>query len=394
MAVTKRVRKVSDKNKVFFHAEVYVRGVRVLDKTFNTQAAAYVWHDREKEKILNGDISGLPDAKEATYGDCIKRYLDEGFPRLRVSSQQSMEARLPYFSESPFINVRMKDFNAQVVDEWLSWLLRHETRNNPSRKSFLHELKFMTVILTWYRNYCDPSFVVPIVKRHRERCHFKVVAPRRPDYYMRPDDVGRWITWLRDHRKDAVYWQIASFMILTGTRVSEAAGLCWDAIDLENSVARVIRRVRWDHWTRRPALEDCTKTEESIRLLPLAKEIVAMLWEMRRKSSGEGVIFHKDGSLLRYNAIQSAFNAGFKTLGLPWRSTHICRHTYGTLALLATRDLGAVQASLGHRSRSVTERYAKAVAMLSADTSEKTAALLQLSPQHHVQNHVLIPARD
>ena len=27
--------------------------------------------------------------------------------------------------------------------------------------------------------------------------------------------------------------------------------------------------------------------------------------------------------------VQSSFNHGFMALGLPWRSTHICRHTYG-----------------------------------------------------------------
>src|SRR4051812_5437478 len=101
------------------------------------------------------------------------------------------------------------------------------------------------------------------------------------------------------------------------------------------------------------------------------------------------VFTDRNGQALRYNAIQSAFNAGFKALDLPWRSTHICRHTFRTLALLATRDLSAVQASLGHKNQRITERYAKTVAMLSSTTADKTAMLMELGSVNHVRNHVL-----
>ena len=87
------------------------------------------------------------------------------------------------------------------------------------------------------------------------------------------------------------------------------------------------------------------------------------------------------GEILKYNAIQKAFNRGFKKLGLPWRSTHILRHTYATMALIATRDLPAVQASLGHTSIKTTEKYAKTTSLLYANTGEKTTRLFRFSKQ-------------
>ena len=63
-----------------------------------------------------------------------------------------------------------------------------------------------------------------------------------------------------------------------------------------------------------------------------------------QNSLNDLVFTDSKGRLLKYNAIQSAFNAGFTVLKLPWRSTHICRHTYATIALMETKNLSAVQA--------------------------------------------------
>ncbi|MCZ0931785.1 MAG: tyrosine-type recombinase/integrase, partial [Oligoflexia bacterium] len=62
----------------------------------------------------------------------------------------------------------------------------------------------------------------------------------------------------------------------------------------------------------------------------------------------------------------------------PWRGTHICRHTFATMALYATKDLPSVQAHLGHTTPQMTERYAKLAKMISADTAEKTAKVFKL----------------
>jgi|GEM_PF-1203262 len=385
MAVMKRSRilKGSNKKTVFYEAQVYNQGIRVALRSFPTRAEAEVWHDVTKADFKAGKpaIEMAPEVAKSdeTFGWLVGRYLEEGIQRLKKSSQQSRLTRLQFIRGTPFDSVLMTEFTAKTVDEWISWLLRHPSRKNPGRKSFLHELKYLTVILNWYRNYLNPSFVVPVVKRHRERVFFKPVSARRPDYFMKPEEIIRWTQWLKDHRSDPVYWHLAVFLMLTGVRVGEACGLCWDAIDLDSRVARINRTVMWDHWTRTPTLVDTTKTEESARIIPLAGELAALLREMQAKASKTRFVFSdRSGGLLRYNAIQSAFNKGFKALGLPWRSTHICRHTHATMMLLATGSLSAVQANLGHRSQRVTERYAKAVAALRTTDADKTAAMICL----------------
>ena len=92
---------------------------------------------------------------------------------------------------------------------------------------------------------------------------------------------------------------------------------------------------------------------------------------MKKEVLSDLVFTDRKGELLKYNAVQSSFNAGFMALKLPWRSTHICRHTFATIALMETRDISAVQASLGHTEIKMTQRYAKTVALLSSKTGEE-----------------------
>ena len=240
----------------------------------------------------------------------------------------------------------------------------------------------------WYRNFVDEDFNVPITKKHRQLCYYKTVQPRRPDYYATPEELRVFIRWLIEHRSNPTYWRLAFFMILTGARVSEACGMCWECVDLKKGIARVIRRIAWDQRTKRPYLEETTKTDASVRVLLLSDELIEVLKEMKEESQDTtGLLFtHENKEALNYNAIQSAFNAGFSALNLPWRSTHILRHSYATAALMATDSISAVQASLGHTSSQMTEKYAKAIALLDREVAEKTTKLFDIFSKRKLSN--------
>ena len=111
----------------------------------------------------------------------------------------------------------------------------------------------------------------------------------------------------------------------------------------------------------------------------LPEKLKSVFLEMKKEAMNDLVFTDRKGGLLKYNAVQSSFNAGFMALKLPWRpwrSTHICRHTFAIIALMETKNLSAVQASLGHTKVRMTQRYAKTVALLSSETGEKTASAI------------------
>ncbi|MCZ0933333.1 MAG: site-specific integrase [Oligoflexia bacterium] len=375
MAIIKRQYRTKKQQKpvIFYRAEVYIKGVRVSAKTFSIKRSAVLWQEKEKQKFSLSPTS-LND--RMLFKDCLEQFWKDAETRMMKSTLQSYESRLSYFYKGPLADVKISELRGAKVVEWISWLKKHKTAQNRGRKSFLHELKFLSVVLNWYRNFVNEDFNVPITKKHRQMCVFKPNAPRRPDYFIKPENAKIWVEWLKEHRSNPVYWRLASFMLLTGARVGEACGLKWSSVDLEKGFVRIVRRVRWDQRTKHPFLEEVTKTSQSARLLMLPEKLKNILREIRKEATNDLVFTDMKGELLKYNAVQSSFNAGFMALDLPWRSTHICRHTYATIALMETKNLSAVQASLGHTEIKMTQKYAKAIALLSSETGEKTASAI------------------
>ena len=376
MAIIKRkyCTKKQQKPVIFYQAEVFMKGVRVSMKAFSTKKEAILWHEKEKQKFTFNPDS-LND--QMLFKDCVDKYWKDIQTRMLQSTVQGYKSRLTYLYSGPLADIKMSELKGIRVVEWINWLKEQPTVNNKGRKSFVKDLGFLKAILNWYKNFVNEDFNVPVTKKHREICFFKSNPPRRPDYYMRPENTKKWVKWLKEHRSNPSYWRLghvhAFYWYLCKC---EACGLKWEEIDLDKGVARVIRRVRWDHFTRKPFLEEVTKTAQSTRLLMLPGKLKDILKEAKKTSVSDLVFTDNKGELLRYNAVQSAFNAGFVALNLPWRSTHICRHTYATIALMATKNISAVQASLGHTEIRMTQKYAKTVALLNHEVGEKTFSAL------------------
>ena len=356
----------------FYQAEIFVKGVRVVTKTFSTKKEAVFWHEREKHKfhITSNNLNQM-----IRFRDCVDRFLKDAKTRMGLNTLQRYEWHCTYFYQSPLAEIKMSEFKGVHVVEWIDWLKSH-SKINRKRDSFVRELNLLKTILNWYKDFLNEDFNVPVTKKHKQLCVLKIKKPRRPDYFIQPGDARRWIEWLKEHRENPVYWRLATFMLLTGARIGEACGLQWQAVDLKRGLVRVIKRVRWDYWNKTPILEEVTKTAQSARILMLSQNLQDILLEMKKEAVSDLVFTNPQGGLLRYNAVQSAFNAGFIALKLPWRSTHICRHTYATIALMTTKNLSAVQASLGHTEQRTTQKYAKTVALLSSDVAEKTSSAI------------------
>ena len=328
MAIIKRKYRTKKQQKpvIYYQAEVFIKGVRVAVKNFSTKREAILWHEEKRHKLT---FSSSRMNGQVTFKICVSRFLKEANIRMLKSTFQRYKHQAVYLYPSPLAKMKMSEIKGIHIVEWIDWLKSQPTRNNKLRTSFIKEMQFLKTVLNWYRDFLNEDFNVPITKKHKRLCFVRSAKPRRQDYFIKPEDARKWVEWLKEHRSHPVYWRLASFMLLTGARISEACGLTWSALDLEQGLARVIRRVRWDYNTKIPFLEEVTKTSQSARLLILPKKLQDIILEIKTSAVSDLVFSNSKGELLRYNAIQSAFNAGFEafrgaTLAFyPYMSVHL-----------------------------------------------------------------------
>ena len=153
-----------------YRAEVYIKGVRILAKSFSTKKEAILWHEKEKNKFT---MSSTSTNDQMLFKKCVDEFLIDAKTRLAKSTYQKYECQLIYLYSSPLAKLQMSKFKGIKIVEWLSWLKKHPTAKNNGRKSFIHELKLLSTILNWYKNFINEDFNVPITKKHKQMCIFK-----------------------------------------------------------------------------------------------------------------------------------------------------------------------------------------------------------------------------
>jgi integrase len=384
MSVTKRYRNQGKKKVPYFQAEVYVGGQRLAYQSFDTASAAYYWHDAEKKRLQAG-VSSF------TVAEVVEKYEKMHLPTVAPRSKVGFERKLRFIKEAPLAKVEIGHVDATAIDTWLDWLLDHEAAQCKWRRSFKNEVIQLCMVFNWWHDYGDPKFASPVVPRHHKRASFKYVAPRRPDYFIPADDLRQWLGLLGG-MEEQVYYRLAAFQCLTGVRIGEAMGLCWDSVDLDRRIARIHRTASEDPESKGTTIRPQVKTTASNRVVRLPEDLISILRLCKRGTKhtmddGTGVepVFTlADGALPKYTLVKHYYTSRFEKLGLPWRATHITRHTFGTLGLVSNNgNAGAVQAALGHTSPAMTMKYAKVVALMADGTGDKVASMIQIHGDEH-----------
>lgn len=148
--------------------------------------------------------------------------------------------------------------------------------------------------------------------------------------------------------------------LYTGLRLGEILSLQWSDIDLKKGTLTVNHSC---HYGKNESgvygiILDTPKTPNSRRVIPVPKQLLPYLRDMKKNSKSEYVINNR-GKPINPRAYQYDFTVLLKRLNIPHRCFHSLRHTFATRAIECGMDIKTLSELLGHKNPTVTlNRYA------------------------------------
>lgn len=215
-----------------------------------------------------------------------------------------------------------------------------------------------------------------------------VTLPRNPKKEMRvltPEQVSTFLDKTRDHELYAL-WLLN---MVTGLRPSEALGLSWGDVNLDDATISVQRSLTEDK--NGVLIVDETKTALSARHISLPATAVEALRAHKRRQAAEmlraGTAYDRShqwvfansiGHLWDLTAIRKRFKVCLKQAGLPEVTFYAAtRHTHATMLLVAGVNPKIVSERLGHSSIKLTmDTYTHVIPEISRETAHTVEALL------------------
>ena len=94
MSIRKRYKK---NKKVFYEAQVYVRGVRLAYRCFDSRAEAHSWHDQQKEKLEVNPGSLKRQKQQENICGGVGALQERGYSLPAKSNSAVLQTSLPVF---------------------------------------------------------------------------------------------------------------------------------------------------------------------------------------------------------------------------------------------------------------------------------------------------------
>lgn len=166
--------------------------------------------------------------------------------------------------------------------------------------------------------------------------------------------------------------------LYSGLRIGEVLALEWRDIDFIKSELTVSKtchdgKGKDGNFCR---IIDTPKTESSYRVIPISRQLLPRLREVKKKSSSKYVVSNGEKNI-SVRSYQKTFASLLKRLGIQHKGFHSLRHTFATRALECGMDVKTLSEILGHKNATITlNRYVHSLMEHKKDMMNKVGKLL------------------
>ena len=167
----------------------------------------------------------------------------------------------------------------------------------------------------------------------------------------------RLMEYIREH---FTFRNLGIYICLSaGVRIGEICALTWEDIDTDTgiiSVRKTIQRIyNVDDTNRRTELLiDTPKTRNSIRDIPMSKDLIRMLKPIKKVVNSSFFVLTNDAKPTEPRTYRNYYKKLMKELNLPDLKFHGLRHSFATRCIESNCDYKTVSVLLGHSNISTT----------------------------------------
>ena len=224
-----------------------------------------------------------------------------------------------------FGNLEIKDLNTRIIEQWQSKRLKCNKPSTVNR--ILATLKHMISKTVQWDMANEETLKqvrnVKLLEENNKRLRF-----------LTAEECQRLIDCCKPHLKS-----IVTVALHTGMRKSEILNLKWEQVDLNHGFI----------------LLNITKNGER-REIPVDNTLREMFEKIPHSIESIYVFTDRDGN--PYKSVKKSFSTALKKAGIRDFRLHDCRHTYASQMVMNGVDLTTVKDLLGHKSLTMTLRYA------------------------------------
>jgi integrase/recombinase XerD len=258
-----------------------------------------------------------------TYKEALERFCGEYLPMLKPRTQERYRTSFRQL-EGAFDGLYLDEITRGRLADYATARLKAGVKGATVRRDLATLSCVCSCAVSW--DFIDINPVKQFSKRH-----IKESAPRTT--YPTDEQIALLIA-----NASPMAGRIIRLLADTGMRQEEVCSLEWSQVSIQRREIRLTK----------------TKTS-SPRVIPLSDVALGTLVGTPRHMTRPFVFWHDDGQ--RYSTFANSFSVIAAKAGVPYRC-HDLRHRFASIFIQATGDIPALQAILGHRTISMTMRYA------------------------------------
>ncbi len=246
------------------------------------------------------------------------------------------------FGEEPAARARLSRVDALAVRSYLAALHRAGLVNRSIARH-------LSTLRSFFRWACREGHLAKNPARG-------LPSPRVPRSLPRALTLPDTESLLAADNEDSVREReraLFELLYATGLRVSEAAGLDLEDVDLSSRLARVTGK-----GSKERIVPFGEEAEDALRGWLPVRSALRSGAHREAGARGEPLFVNRRGGRLTTRSMARLLKRRLLAAGLPQDiSPHALRHTFATHLLQAGADLRAIQELLGHASLSTTQKY-------------------------------------